>query len=136
MVSEVASIREQIAAEYMAAKLGLHGLSYGTSRHQFITARQERIGILHEELHRLVGDEAIVIVAETLNTLPETVTQYDVLNVLRHELGQSEETEHLLDWIQEMWETTNMLIDRFGVELARKIILAPLSTSVRETLPS
>lgn len=73
-VSEVARIREQIATEYMAAKLGLHGLSYGTSRHQFITARQERIGVLHEELHKLVGDEAIVLVAETLAELPDTTT--------------------------------------------------------------
>jgi hypothetical protein len=58
-VSEVAQLREQIAAEYLAAKLGLEGLNTGTAHHAFITARQERIGDLHGELRELVGDEAI-----------------------------------------------------------------------------
>jgi hypothetical protein len=43
-VSEVAALREQIAAEHMAAKLGREGLNSGTSHHAFITARQENIG--------------------------------------------------------------------------------------------
>ena len=35
--SEVAQLRQRVAAEYMAAKLGLLGLSVGTARHDFIT---------------------------------------------------------------------------------------------------
>jgi hypothetical protein len=135
-VSEVTRIREQIATEYMAAKLGLHGLSYGTSRHQFITARHERIGVLHQELHNLIGNEAIVLVAETLDALPETATRYDVLTILRHELGNSEETEHLCDYLKEMWETIDLLIARFGVEQAQKIIMTPSSFPLQEILPS
>ena len=134
--SEVSRLRQQIAAEYMAAKLGLQGLNAGTARHEFITARQERIGALHEELQDLVGDEAIALVVETLTDLPDAPTRSDVLTVLRHELGNSEETEHLCDHLQEMWETIDMLRDRFGVEQAQKIMLAPSSSLVRETSPS
>lgn len=134
--SEVSRLRQQIATEYMAAKLGLQGLNAGTSRHEFITARQERIGALHEELQDLVGDEAIALVAETLTDLPDTATRTDVLTVLRYELGNSEETEHLCDLLQEMWETIDMLRDRFGVEQAQKIMLAPSCSLVQETPPS
>lgn len=45
--SEIAQLREQIAAEYKTARLGLEGLRYGTARHDFITARIERMGDLH-----------------------------------------------------------------------------------------
>ena len=72
--SEIARIREQIEAEYMAAKLGLEGLRSGTARHDFINARQERIGALQEELQQLVGNEALVLVAQTLQALPELAT--------------------------------------------------------------
>jgi hypothetical protein len=134
--SEVEQLRQQIATEYMAAKLGLQGLNAGTSRHEFITARQERIGTLHEELQDLVGDEAIALVAETFDGLPDAATRSDVLTVFRYELGNSEETEHLCDHLQEMWKTIDMLRDRFGVEQAQKIMLAPFSSLVRETPPS
>jgi hypothetical protein len=67
MKSEVARIREQIQAEYQAAQQGLSGLASGTARHDFITARTEHLGILHERLAELVGpDEAIAIVANTI----------------------------------------------------------------------
>ena len=135
-VSEVARIREQIATEYLAAKLGLYGLSYGTSHHQFITLRQERIGVLHEELYRLIGEKAIVLIAETVDTLPETATRHDVLTILQHELDNSEETEHLCDYLKDMWETIDLLIGRIGVEQAQKIIMIPSSYAVRETPPS
>src|SRR5579864_435835 len=92
-VSEVAALREQIAIEYMAAKLGLQGLNVGTSRHDFIAARQERIGALHENLQEIVGDKAIGLVAETLTSVPDSPTRSDVLTMLRHELDNNEETD-------------------------------------------
>jgi hypothetical protein len=52
-VSEIARI---IAAEYMSAKTGLGGLAYGTSRHQFITARMENMKRCRERLNALVGE--------------------------------------------------------------------------------
>jgi hypothetical protein len=67
MKSEVARIREQIQAEYQAAQQGLSGLASGTARHDFITARTEHIGALHEKLAEIVGpDEAIAIIANTI----------------------------------------------------------------------
>jgi hypothetical protein len=68
--SEVARLLAQISAEYEAAQRGLTGLAYGTSQHEFITARMENMGQLHSELQSIVGDSAIALVADALNSLP------------------------------------------------------------------
>ena len=65
--SEVAQLLAQISAEYEAAQQGLSGLSMGTSRHDFITARMENMGRIHTQLHTLVGDAAIAMIADQLN---------------------------------------------------------------------
>ena len=67
--SEVARLLSQISAEYEAAQRGLTGLAYGTSKHEFITARMERMGLLHTQLQSLVGDQAIAMVADQLNSM-------------------------------------------------------------------
>jgi hypothetical protein len=127
MVSEVARIRESIAVSYMAAQWGLSGLASGTSRHRFITARMERMEEGHKELQTLVGDQAIILVAETLNSLPEKPTRYHIEEVLRHELGNTEDTALLLDSLKYAWETLDLLIERFGGEDAHKILTASSS---------
>jgi hypothetical protein len=66
--SEVAHLLSQISAEYEAAQRGLTGLSYGTSQHDFITARMENMGQLHNRLQSLVGDVAIAMIADRLST--------------------------------------------------------------------
>lgn len=55
--SEVAQIMAQIQSEYESSKRGLAGLATGTARHEFITARMERIGQLHNNLRDLVGEQ-------------------------------------------------------------------------------
>jgi hypothetical protein len=65
--SEVAHLLSQISAEYEAAQRGLSGLSYGSSRHEFITARMENIGQLHNQLYSLVGDAATAMIATMLD---------------------------------------------------------------------
>ena len=65
--SEVARLLSQISAEYEAAQRGMTGLAYGTSKHEFITARMENMGQLHGQLQSLVGDLAIAMIAEKLN---------------------------------------------------------------------
>ena len=67
--SEVAKILSQISAEYEAAQRGLTGLAYGTSQHEFITARMENMGQLHTELQSIVGDAAIALIADALNKI-------------------------------------------------------------------
>ena len=67
--SEVARLLSQISAEYEAARLGLTGLAYGVSQHEFITARMEHMGQLHNQLHSIVGDKAIALIADQLNSL-------------------------------------------------------------------
>jgi hypothetical protein len=64
--SEVARLLQQIREQYESAKLGLSGLAEGTTQHQVITAKMERIGDLHEELRTHVGDEAIAMIVQQL----------------------------------------------------------------------
>ncbi len=65
--SEVARLLAQICSEYEAARLGLSGLTQGMGRHQFITRRMECIGALHSELHGLLGDKAMALIATRLD---------------------------------------------------------------------
>lgn len=124
--SAVAHIREQIVAEYLAAQWGLSGLAYGTAQHAFITARMENMEKNREALADIVGDEQTdILFVETLASLPEKPERSAILRVLRHFLGNAETTEHVIDYIQEMWETIDLLIQRFGSEDAHKIIHAP-----------
>jgi hypothetical protein len=132
--SEVAHIREEIAAQYLAAKLGLQGLNAGTARHSFMTAKQERIGVLHEKLQDLVGDEAITLVVETLTDIPDTATRSGVLIAVRYELDNDEERARFCDHLQAAWKAVDLVQERFGEEQARKLIFAP--SSVRDIPPS
>ena len=67
--SEVARLLSQISVEYEAAQRGLMGLSYGMSQHDFITARMENMGQIHNQLESLVGgDAAIAMIADQLNS--------------------------------------------------------------------
>ena len=65
--SEVARLLTQISAEYEAAQRGMSGLAYGTSQHDFITARMDNIGQIHSQLQSLVGEAAIAMIADQLN---------------------------------------------------------------------
>jgi hypothetical protein len=67
--SEVARLLRQITVEYEAAQQGLTGLSFGMSQHEFITAKMERMGQIHNELHSIVGDAAIALIADELDTI-------------------------------------------------------------------
>ena len=50
-------------------------------------------------------------------------TRHETLQELQQELGNTECTAFLLDYIQEAWETMDMLIGSFGLERASQIIL-------------
>jgi hypothetical protein len=124
--SEVTRIRENIANEYKAAMWGLTGLAYGASRHDFISARLENMGRSQIELAFLVGEQqAGAFVADTLANLPDKPERSAILDLLPHLRGKTEETTHLRDHIQEMWETIDLLKREFGEEGAHKIIHAP-----------
>lgn len=67
--SEVARLLAEIRAEYEAAQNGLHGFAYGEAQHKFITARMNNIGQKHTQLREVVGDQAMGLIAETLEDL-------------------------------------------------------------------
>lgn len=66
--SEVARLLAQIEMEYLAAMRGLTGLA-ATARHEVIAARTENMSKIHQDLRALVGDEAIRLITERLDTL-------------------------------------------------------------------
>ncbi|HLI68452.1 MAG TPA: hypothetical protein VKV19_01725 [Ktedonobacteraceae bacterium] len=67
--SEVARLLGQISAEYEAARRGISGLACGVSKHEFITARMEHVGRLHNQLRSIVGESAIALIADTLSQI-------------------------------------------------------------------
>jgi len=136
--SDIARVRQNIAAEYLSAQLGFSGLAEGTTRHRFITSKMERMGQSFESLSELVGskEQAIQILVDTLQEVPEQVTRQGILQVLLHELGDSEATQQTLDYIRDLWETHDLLTKRFGPEAARTIIEAPISQPTKEVICS
>ena len=59
--------------------------------------------------------------------LPDQPLRHTVIILLRQTLEHEVETEHLIDWIEEMWETIDTLVQRFGEAEANKIIHARLA---------
>jgi hypothetical protein len=70
--SDVARLIQRIDSENQAARWALTAPSLGTARHRFITRRMERIGIAHQELMQIVGeDKAAQLLVDTLNKIGE-----------------------------------------------------------------
>ena len=67
--SEVARLLSRITAEYEAAQRGLVGLAYGMAQHEFISARMETMGQLHGELQTIVGDSAMALIVDALESV-------------------------------------------------------------------
>jgi len=51
-----------------------------------------------------------------------TPNRAEVIQELRRVLGHHEETEHLIDWLQDAWHTYDLLIERVGKERAQAMI--------------
>ncbi len=58
--SEVARLRQRIAAEYEAAHRAMYEFADGVARHRFITARMENVGRCQEELSRYLGEQQAI----------------------------------------------------------------------------
>jgi hypothetical protein len=72
--SQVAQLRQRIEEEYTAAQRALHAPAM-VAKHEFITKRMEGMQQAHEELQAIVGEEeAIKLVAATLENIPEART--------------------------------------------------------------
>ena len=56
-------------------------------------------------------------------------TRTEILMEQQHHLGQSEQTEHLSDWVLDIWETRDLLVRRFGRTYASAIVDAADSCS-------
>jgi hypothetical protein len=62
--------------------------------------------------------------------------QQTLLEELHRELGASEETEHLIDWLLDSWSTLEMLRERFDEARALQLYTASTSlVSVNEQEP-
>jgi hypothetical protein len=66
--SEIARLREQIEAEYEAARLALYGLAQGTARHDIIQAHMANAQQYGQQLIEQLGpDEAMPIIVEAMD---------------------------------------------------------------------
>ena len=64
----VARLLQEIDLQYQAAYYALSGNAVGVAKHEFITARTERLEVIREQLAGLVGsDEATKLVIEQMN---------------------------------------------------------------------
>jgi hypothetical protein len=70
--SEVSRLLAQISSEYEAAQRALSSFAEGGARHAFITTRMENMGNLNTKLVDLMGDEAIALIATTIDESPTT----------------------------------------------------------------
>jgi hypothetical protein len=121
--SEVDRISKQGVAEYRDTQWGETPSAVGrTPCTYFMDYMENREGNTGNVVHTT---QTSILLTETLASLPELPERSAILNILRHFLGNAEETEHLIDYLQEMWETIDLLIARFGNEGASKIIHAP-----------
>ena len=71
--SDVVRLLELIDAEYTAARRGLSGTAAGVSQHQFITSKMERMELLHQELRTHVGEQAMMLIAQTIDAAQSTL---------------------------------------------------------------
>lgn len=70
--SEVARLMARIDAEVEASCRGLYGFAYGTSQHEIINAKMERLGQIQEELTETLGQEkAIQMTIEVMEQIAE-----------------------------------------------------------------
>jgi len=68
--SEVARLLQEIELTYQAAKNGMEGLAAGTARHDFITAKMERLDQHRETLTQIVGaDQAMTLLTQVLGSM-------------------------------------------------------------------
>jgi hypothetical protein len=130
--SEVAKLRQRIAEEYQAAKMGMSGLASGVSKHAFITARMERMGQSFDQLSELVGSrqEAMKEVVEALEGASEQADRRAILEQVRQQEG--EQAEQLIAQIKVMWATVDQLRELYGWERARTMMEA-LNAVVRQS---
>jgi hypothetical protein len=55
----------------------------------------------------------------------QPVNRYALLEEIRAEKGASQQTEILIDYIEEMWETVDLLRKVFGEQRTEEIIHSP-----------
>jgi hypothetical protein len=53
-----------------------------------------------------------------------TITRQEIIAQIRKELGNCEDTEHLIDWLEDLWATFEVLTDRFGEGRAIQVVTA------------
>jgi hypothetical protein len=59
--SEVARLMRQIELEYEAAQRTMYGFAADAGKHEFITARMEKMGRCHERLTALMGERGATL---------------------------------------------------------------------------
>lgn len=61
--------------------------------------------------------------------------QKELIEQIRRELGVCEDTEHLIDWLLDAWDTFEVLTERFGKHRAMQFYTASVSLSQESEQP-
>jgi hypothetical protein len=62
----------------------------------------------------------------------EQLSRSEAIAAIQHELGDTEEAAHVIDWTNDMWDTMTELYKRLPSELADKIIHVRIPTFDKE----
>ena len=81
MASELKELLDRIEAEYMAVQQGFQGLASGVARHDFITARVQRVDKLYEQVEAQVGQETAIALVMNVMGIAETKCELAVLGL-------------------------------------------------------
>jgi hypothetical protein len=71
--------------------------------------------------------ETLITIATLLLMQKKQPTRYSVAEQLKRELGDTEETAILLDYLEDAWETLDLFKEKVGAEQALAIILCGFS---------
>ena len=69
--SEVALLMARIRSEYESCQQALHSFAQGTAKHEFMTAKTERMAQSIEELRQIAGDDVVKQVLTTIDEIPD-----------------------------------------------------------------
>ena len=128
--SPAPTLQVELLPRLIIPQLGRCKLCKGRAQDAFISARMERIEQGRKALEAHVAGKAMTLVAEVLEAVPEEPTRHHIQAMLRHEFGDTADTEYLLGDLKDVWETFDLLIELFGIEYAHKMINAlPHTTS-------
>ena len=126
-ISDLATLMRQIELENEAAQRGLLGLASGTARHDFITARDHRIHVMHQKdflavMKPFYGLRKVTIIPSTLILfvfLPSILENYILRDRIKDNL------------LETHWARTHQIYGNFSTKNGKPVFgTSPMSKRI------